>query len=250
MKTLVIITGSNGAIGSELKLQYFKEKNFLVMGIDLKSENSLKDEHYFLRVNFSKKFSDSVQTKIEKKIKHIKKKHNIKKIILINNAAVQITKSIQNIRLGDIDESLNVNLIYPMMLSKLLIKMTIPRNLKIFNISSIHSKLTKSDFSLYALSKSALDSLTRSLNIEFAHKGLIVNSISPAAIETPMLKKGFLGKKEKLKELKQFHPTKSIGNPKDLAKFIKTLTQLDQIFLSGSKFEYDGGISNVLHDPN
>jgi FlaA1/EpsC-like NDP-sugar epimerase len=65
MKTLVIITGSNGAIGSELKLQYFKEKNFLVMGIDLKSENSLKDEHYFLRVNFSKKFTDSVQTKIE-----------------------------------------------------------------------------------------------------------------------------------------------------------------------------------------
>ena len=163
---------------------------------------------------------------------------------------MQIIKPIQNVELNDIEESISVNLTYPMMLSKLLLRVTSPKDLKIFNVSSIHSKLTKSGFSLYALSKSALDSLTKSLNIEFAHRGLIVNSISPAAIETSMLKKGFSGKKDKLLKLKKFHPTKSIGSAKDLAIFIKTITQLEQVFLSGAKFEYDGGISNLLHDPN
>lgn len=250
MKILVIITGSNGGIGKELKLQYFNDKKYLVMGVDLESKNSLENEHYFLKLDFSKKFTISRQAKILNKIKHIKNKNNLKKIILINNAAVQIIKPIQNVELNDIEESISVNLTYPMMLSKLLLRVTSPKDLKIFNVSSIHSKLTKSGFSLYALSKSALDSLTKSLNIEFAHRGLIVNSISPAAIETSMLKKGFSGKNDKLLKLKKFHPTKSIGSAKDLAIFIKTITQLEQVFLSGAKFEYDGGISNLLHDPN
>ena len=250
MKILVIITGSNGGIGKELKLQYFNDKKYLVMGVDLESKNSLENEHYFLMLDFSKKFTISRQAKILNKIKHIKNKNNLKKIILINNAAVQIIKPIQNVELNDIEESISVNLTYPMMLSKLLLRVTSPKDLKIFNVSSIHSKLTKSGFSLYALSKSALDSLTKSLNIEFAHRGLIVNSISPAAIETSMLKKGFSGKNDKLLKLKKFHPTKSIGSAKDLAIFIKTITQLEQVFLSGAKFEYDGGISNLLHDPN
>ena len=152
MKILLIITGSNGGIGKELKLQYFNDKKYLVMGVDLESKNSLENEHYFLKLDFSKKFTISRQAKILNKIKHIKNKNNLKKIILINNAAVQIIKPIQNVELNDIEESISVNLTYPMMLSKLLLRVTSPKDLKIFNQDPIippnnyDGKTWKNDF--------------------------------------------------------------------------------------------------------
>ncbi|MGO4862816.1 SDR family oxidoreductase, partial [Campylobacter jejuni] len=43
----------------------------------------------------------------------------------------------------------------------------------------------------YAASKAAIDSLTKTLALEFAPNGVRVNAIRPASIDTAMLRAGF-----------------------------------------------------------
>ena len=120
----------------------------------------------------------------------------------------------------------------------------------VINISSIHARLTKSDFSCYAASKAALESLTRSLAIELSGRGVSVNAISPAAISTEMLKEGFAKTPHKLEELESFHPSGSIGTPEQLATFVKSISEQRGGFLTGSVLEFNGAIGGKLHDPN
>ena len=65
-----------------------------------------------------------------------------------------------------------------------------------------------------------------------------------------MLLEGFKNEISLLEELDKYHPSGSIGDPKDLAIFIKSLTNFNGDFLTGSIIEYNGGISGVLNDPS
>ena len=80
-----------------------------------------------------------------------------------------------------------VNLVAPFFLTQGLIDILIASNGHVINMSSIHAKLTKTNFTCYATSKAALEALTRSLALELSAKGVSVNAIAPAAIATQML---------------------------------------------------------------
>ena len=116
------------------------------------------------------------------------------------------------------------------------------------NVGSIHSSLTKPGFLSYAASKASLRSLTRSLAIESEGRVRVL-SIEPAAIDTEMLRSGF-DDKEKLEQLKSYHPIKDIGTTYELAEFILLLVQSEARFLNGSAIDFSGGIASRLHDPD
>ena len=80
------------------------------------------------------------------------------------------------------------------------------------NVASIHATLTKPEFIIYAASKSALVSLTRSLALELA-PDVRVNAVAPGATDTKMLQDGLGKKTNEMKILKKFHPIKRIGKP-------------------------------------
>ena len=75
-----------------------------------------------------------------------------------------------------------------------------------------------------------------------------VNSISPAAIDTPMLHDGFNNDEKKIEELNSIHPLQRIGRPKEVAKLALLLAEDDLGFINGANIQIDGGISNVLKD--
>ena len=116
---------------------------------------------------------------------------------------------------------------------------------KIIDISSIHASQTKKNFSIYAASKAALESITRSIAPEFAADGVITTCVAPAALETPMLIAGFAG----LGRLKAYHPSNSIGTPNSLADLVFQLTQFNDPFFNGVVIPFSGAIHNALHDP-
>ena len=65
-----------------------------------------------------------------------------------------------------------------------------------------------------------------------------------------MLKAGFMGSCEKLRELEEYHPSKTIGTPEQISVFIKAISDQEGGFLTGAVLEFNGGIGARLHDPS
>lgn len=240
----VFITGCNGGIGLEL-CSFFKKKGWFVIGTDQQQSNVI-DIDYYEEINFL----EINQEEAKLKINHLKNNllHNGLNC-LINNAAVQIIDSFEKLNQKDFTDSMMVNVIAPVELIKYFTDKLLISEGQIINISSIHTKLTKKNFSAYAASKSAMDSLTRSLAIELG-SSLKVNGIRPGAIYTDMLKAGFKNNKEKIDELIKYHPAQTIGNTKTIAEIAYFLAINNDLFLNGSIVDVDGGISYRLHDPD
>tara|TARA_B100000963_G_C22628769_1_gene673794 strand:- start:1746 stop:2492 length:747 start_codon:yes stop_codon:yes gene_type:complete len=248
MEKVVVITGSCGDIGSSLVQEYLDDK-FFVIGIDKKIKGTKMENFIEIEADLlSFVEDDDYQKEIIRKIRN-NLKDNVKKLIIINNAALQIVKNISEITWSDWNESLSVNTIAPFFLTTGLLDHLIKSNGHVINISSIHSNLTKRDFSVYAASKSALDSITRSMALELSSYGISVNAISPAAIKTKMLLSGF-NSLEDLKQLEDYHPAGKIALPAELASFVKSITDLKGNFLTGSIIDFNGGIGAKLHDPS
>jgi len=75
---------------------------------------------------------------------------------IVHNAAVQNLGSFEDLTLTDWRETLDVNLLAPVLLSNLFLNDLIKTRGSIVNIGSIHSHLTKPGFTAYATSKAAL----------------------------------------------------------------------------------------------
>ena len=249
MIKFIIVTGSSGGIGQAL-VDTFLDDNCHVIGIDKKSSRRVHENYKEIEadlINFAKE--ENYRNKILDQIKKYQPK-KIDNFYLINNAAIQILEEIDKISFNDWSDSFAVNSIAPFFLVQGLVNQLKMSKGSVVNISSIHSKLTKSNFGCYAASKSALESITRSLAIDLSSYGITVNAISPAAIETEMLLKGFENNPDKYENLKKHHPTKSIGSPHELAKFIKLICDNKSSFLTGAVLEFNGGIGGVLSDPD
>ena len=243
MKT-VLITGSNGTIGQGL-CQSFKEKGWKVIGIDLE-KNSLGNTSAYLSIDLDQLCKD-ISYQIESTnliIEECEKGLDI----LINNAATQILAPLEKLTFQNWEKTININLNSVFILIKALLPMLEKVKGNVVNIASIHATLTKSNFSAYATSKAGLIGLTNSLAVELGSR-VRVNAVCPAAIQTPMLDKGFIHGADDVKKLKDFHPTGSIGNVDDVVSAVLFLSDNKNLFVNGTVMNLSGGIAGVLHEP-
>ena len=249
MSRFAVITGASGGIGSALVDAFLSDK-YSVVALD--TTDSGRNSEGFVEINanlyeFTK--NENYREQILNQIKnHLPER--LDDFVLINNAALQILNPVSKLNWSDWDKTLTVNTIAPFFLVQGFLEQLIKTHGHVINISSIHSRLTKANFSCYATSKAALEALTRSLALELSAKGVSVNAIAPAAIATKMLKDGFAESPEKLKELESYHPAGIIGSPGELAAFVKSVAEQRGGFLTGSVLEFNGGIAGKLHDPS
>ena len=242
MQKNVLITGVLGGIGSALA-KAFMNQNYYVYGLDRKNDHGQTcnrfikfDIHEFVRnVEYRIKFSQIFEDVIPRLD------------VLINNAAVQILGGMDEIKLGAWQETMTVNLTGPLVMSKLFLDRLSKSHGSIINIGSIHQQLTKPKFISYATSKGALIALTKAMAVDLEGR-VRVNAISPAAIETEMLRAGFDNDENALDELKKIHPVQRIGYPADVAKLALFLASENTGFIHGANLSLDGGISSVLKD--
>lgn len=248
MAYCVIVTGASGGLGKAI-VDEFLSCGDEVIGIDVK-ESNLHGYKNFHEMNFCLLdfindpclrtwFADRVQ----------ELSADCSKLILINNAALQIVKPLLEANADEINNSLNINAVAPLYLVKTIHSILAMKSGHVINLTSVHTELSKKNFGIYSTSKALLRALTKALALDLADSGIKVNSISPAALDTEMLREGFDYNLEKLSELESYHPVKKIGDPKKLASLISSICKLNDVFLSGSEIKYDGCISFKLHDP-
>jgi NAD(P)-dependent dehydrogenase (short-subunit alcohol dehydrogenase family) len=100
--------------------------------------------------------------------------------------------------------------------------------------------------SVFYLTKAAMNSMVRSLSIELAPRGIRINSILPAAIDTPIFEgMGVTG--DALNQVKatlsDIIPLKRMGTPADIANLVAFLAADESSFITGTEYIIDGGLS-------
>ena len=239
----IFITGVSGGIGNSIA-SYFKKNNFEVIGLDITPPNDSKTIDTFIQIDLNL-YCTNDKYRNEKNSILLEKVNSLD--ILVNNAAIQLLDHLKDIELTDWQTSLNVNLTAPLLLSQLFLEKLEKRQGSIINIGSIHQQLTKPRFLSYATSKSALIGMTKAMAVDLKNK-VRVNAISPAAIETDMLRAGFDNDEKAIDKLREIHPVNKIGQPEEIAELVYFLGIQNKSFIHGANIQMDGGISSVLHD--
>lgn len=109
---------------------------------------------------------------------------------------------------------------------------------RVVNIASIAGKEGNPNLSAYSASKAGVIGLTKSVGKEVARDGVIVNSIAPAVIATPMNEDTA---PEVLEYMLSKIPMGRIGKPEEVAALVSWLASDECSFSTGQAFDISGG---------
>jgi len=242
-----LITGAAGGIGKAIAKE-FSDSGYKVIATDIVKQPKDLDCDFYIQADLAKTVVDEIYAnKIFEKIRTTLDNQSLN--VLINNAAIQILRSTDNLTREDWQRTLNTNLLAPFIWTQTFLPELEKSKGNVVNISSIHANLTKKNFVAYATSKAALSGMTKAMAVDLGGR-IRINAIEPAAIETEMLKSGFSGKPELYSQLENCHPQQRIGKPKEVAKLALVLSDSEIQFMHGAIIGLDGAISGKLFDPD
>jgi NAD(P)-dependent dehydrogenase (short-subunit alcohol dehydrogenase family) len=96
----------------------------------------------------------------------------------------------------------------------------------------------------YAVSKAAVDQLTRCAALELAARGVRVNAVNPGVVVTNLHRRSGMGEEQYaafLERSKETHPMGRAGTPEEIADLIAFLASPNSGWITGETISIDGG---------
>ena len=174
-KNVIIVTGANNGIGLGL-VRALDNLGHHVAAIDLSTENLNGIDSYVCDVTNPEQVKTSIK-------QIIKKWGRID--ALVNNACLALFSSFEEKTPEELHRELDVNYFgYVNMIRSVLPQMKVQERGVIHNVSSTVGTSGFEGLSGYGSAKGAIESLSRTLAIEFERYGIVVNLIHPSLTRT------------------------------------------------------------------
>jgi len=162
--------------------------------------------------------------------------------VLVNNAGINILSDITEVANGDIQDTLQVNLVAPMQLIKGVATQMMERRFgRIVNISSIWSVVSKKRRLTYAASKAGLNGLTRTLAVELAPYNILVNAVAPGYVNTELTRQN--NSEQEISAICDTIPLQRLAEPKEIAEIVFFLCSDRNTYITGQLITVDGGFT-------
>ena len=172
--------------------------------------------------------------------------------ILVNNAATYVLRSFEEVTVEEWNEVLATNLTaYFVCARSAAAEMRRHGGGSIVNICSAHRMISELRSGAYAASKGGVAQLTRNLAIEFAADNVVVNSISPGFIRTPMSMVDGVDETSTSRFADYYVssgriPLRRAGLPEEIAAAVLFLASRECGYLTGADLVVDGGLTITL----
>lgn len=165
--------------------------------------------------------------------------------VLVNNAAIQPKSSyvpVHELQTDDLEAMTKVNFMgYSLMAKYALRQMKQQQSGVVINLSSGQGHRTARQVPVYGPLKAANILQTMQWGVEYARDGIRVASVSPGAIDTPLVRAS-LEAQGGAAALANRHPMGRIGKPEEIAAAVLWLSSSDASFLTATDIEVDGGL--------
>lgn len=159
--------------------------------------------------------------------------------VLVNNAGINIDRSLKNLTPEDWDKVIKLDLnAYFYTVKAALSHFLQQKSGKIINISSVIGQMGNFGQANYAAAKAGIIGFTKTAALELARYNVTVNAICPGFISTEM----YEGMPEKTKEAVVARiPLGRVGTPQEVARAVRYLI-VDGDYITGASLNINGGI--------
>jgi NAD(P)-dependent dehydrogenase (short-subunit alcohol dehydrogenase family) len=168
---------------------------------------------------------------------------------LLNNAAIQVNKTIEETSPEEWDRQLAVNLGGLFLCSKYFLPHLRQTRGSIVNMASVNAFFVEPMCAGYCATKGAIVAFTKALAIDCGRSGVRVNCICPGYIDAGLAEGYFQAQPDPAAARSaagQLHALGRIGAPEEVARVAVFLASEEASFLTGSAVVVDGGFSSGL----
>ena len=153
--------------------------------------------------------------------------------VLVNNAGVELGVRFEDMPDAEWDHVLGVNLTGLMRVTRSVLPLMTAKSTVIVNIASALGMVGCPGMTAYSASKGAVISLTQSLGLELAPRGIRVVGVAPGVVRTPLLRRFSEHlTPDMLSQIRATHPL-GLGRPADVAAAVAFLASGDARWITG-----------------
>jgi len=246
----VVITGAGSGIGRACALAFANAgASVVVADINLETAEktvqqivAAKGKAFACQTDVSK--PDAVTALVNKTLAMYSKIDT-----LVNNAAVQVNKTVADTSFEEWNTQMSVNAGGVFLCSKLFLPhLKITRG-NIVNMSSVNGYFVEPSCAGYCATKAAIIGLTKAMAIDHGHEGIRVNCICPGYIDAGLAEGYFQSQANPVQarvDAGKLHALWRIGKPAEVAQVAIFLASDDASFVTGSTYVVDGGFGSGL----